>query len=161
MDNRFKDRTPSLLYQNLFSYKHGFDLAGITIMAFPFEDLEVYKRSINLCAQVESFLERQGVTKTIADQFSRAALSIPLNIAEGNGRWHSGDKRQFFRIARGSAFECIPIIEVLTIKSVITAKEREELRNKLEIIGKMLTRLIQAHDAVESSSTKTKNLKKF
>ena len=130
-------------------------------MAFPFEDLEVYKRSINFCTQIESILERKGLTKTIADQLSRAALSIPLNIAEGNGRWHSGDKRQFFWIARGSAFECIPIIEILTIKSVVTATEREELRSKLEIIGKMLTRLVQAHDAAESCSTKIKNLKGF
>ena len=82
----------------------------------------------------------------MADQLSRAALSIPLNIAEGNGRWHSGDKRQYFWIARGSTFECIPIVEILAIKSVISAKEREELRSKLEVIAKMLTRLTQVHE---------------
>ncbi|MGZ3781951.1 MAG: four helix bundle protein [Pseudobdellovibrionaceae bacterium] len=52
-------------------------------------------------------IKPQGITRTLADQLSRAALSIPLNIDEGNGRWHNGDKRNFFWIARGSAFECV------------------------------------------------------
>lgn len=47
-------------------------------MAFPFEDLEVYRRAIQFCSKLETILERPGVTRTIADQFSRATLSIPL-----------------------------------------------------------------------------------
>jgi four helix bundle protein len=117
-------------------------------MAFPFEDLEVYKRSIQFVSDVESLLvqENKRISRVLTDQLSRAALSIPLNIAEGNGRWHSGDKRQYFWIARGSAFECIPIIEVLRIKNIITDEKKFDFRDQLEIIGKMLTRLIQAHE---------------
>lgn len=114
-------------------------------MAFPFEDLEVYKRSIKFMSNIEDIVERPGVGKTIVDQFSRAALSIPLNIAEGNGRWHKGDKRNFFWIARGSVFECVPILEILKIKKFISEEEYEAFRSQLEVIGKMLTRLIQAH----------------
>jgi len=114
-------------------------------MAFPFEDLEVYKRSIKLVSDIEDILDRPKMGKTTSDQLSRAALSIPLNIAEGNGRWHKGDKRNFFWIARGSVFECVPILEILKIKNLISKEECDSFRTQLEVIGKMLTRLIQAH----------------
>lgn len=117
-------------------------------MSFPFEDLDVYKRSIKFVSEVETLIERPKLGKPISDQLSRAALSIPLNIAEGNGRWHKAEKRQFFWIARGSAFECVPILEILKIKNLISDSEREALRNQLEVLGKMLTRLIQVHQEV-------------
>jgi hypothetical protein len=41
-----------------------------------------------------------------------------LNIAEGNGRWHARDWRNFFWIARGSAFECVPLVETLSAKEI-------------------------------------------
>lgn len=116
-------------------------------MAFPFENLEVYKQSIKFVSDIQSMLEQNSkqIHKSVADQLSRACLSIPLNIAEGNGRWHKAEKRQFFWIARGSAFECVPIIEILWIKKFISSDERETFRQQLEVIGKMLTRLIQVH----------------
>ena len=114
-------------------------------MAFPFENLEVYQRSIKFVAATEDLLRKPGIGRVITDQLSRAALSIPLNIAEGNGRWHKGDKKNFFWIARGSVFECVPILEILKIKQFISDDERTTARDQLEIIGKMLTRLIQVH----------------
>jgi four helix bundle protein len=116
-------------------------------MAFPFEDLDVYKRSVQFSTEVESILdrERKRMSRSMADQLSRAALSIPLNIAEGSGRWHKPEKRQFFWIARGSSFECVPILEILLKKTFISGAERESLRGQLEVIGKMLTKLIQSH----------------
>lgn len=121
-------------------------------MAFPFENLEVYRRSIQLVSLTEKILTRDKVTisRALADQLSRAAHSIPLNIAEGNGRWHKGDKRNFFWIARGSAFECIPIVEILLIKGIVSETERVELRGQIEVIAKMLTRLIQVHETAKS-----------
>ncbi|WP_413291827.1 four helix bundle protein [Bdellovibrio sp. HCB185ZH] len=114
-------------------------------MKFSFENLDVYQRAVAFNLAVDDLLSREGVSRTLADQFSRAALSIPLNIAEGNGRWHKGDKRQFFWIARGSVFECIPILEVMFVKNIISSQEREWTRAELEVMGKMLTKLAQAH----------------
>lgn len=118
-------------------------------MAFPFEELEVYKRSIQFVSETESLFERAKLSRSLADQLARAALSIPLNIAEGNGRWHKGDKRNFFWIARGSVFECVPILEIMKIKNLISDAEQKTLRNQLEVLGKMLTRLIQGHKDLE------------
>ena len=131
--------------------------AFLTVMAFPFENLEVYKRSIQFISTTDSILSRESahLNRSIIDQLSRAALSIPLNIAEGNGRWHNGDKRNFFWISRGSAFECIPLIEILFLKGAISEGERSDLRNQIEAIAKMLTRLVQVHS--ETNHTKRKN----
>ena len=138
----------------------GFLIASRWFMQFTFEKLEVYKHAIDWVKESENIIERSrhGMSRTLADQLSRASLSIPLNIAEGNGRWHAGDKRQFFWIARGSVFECVPIIDVLRIKNLISEIEREALRKRLEMIGKMLTSLIQSLEtksSAEASSSET------
>jgi four helix bundle protein len=116
-------------------------------MAFTFENLDVYKRSIQFACSIEALLSEQShsINRGFAVQFSRASLSIPLNIAEGNGRWHRADKRQFFWIARGSVFECVPLIEILKIKNCISEIQYKDLRNDLDALGKMLTKLVQAH----------------
>ncbi|QQO58134.1 MAG: four helix bundle protein [Thiohalocapsa sp. PB-PSB1] len=43
----------------------------------------------------------------------RASQAIALNIAEGNGKATSGDRRRSFESARGSALECAAIQDVL------------------------------------------------
>jgi four helix bundle protein len=115
-------------------------------MAFPFENLDVYKKSLDFVESIESLnLNLKGkVSYSLIDQLSRAALSIPLNIAEGNGRWHKGDKRQFFWIARGSTFECVPIIQVLYRKSLITEQQYAGFYEQLDVIAKMLTNLVKS-----------------
>lgn len=116
-------------------------------MAFTFENLDVYKRALQFATSIESLLSenKNSVNRGFNDQLSRASLSIPLNIAEGNGRWHQADKRQFFWVARGSVFECVPLIEILKIKNCISDIEYKKLRTDLDALGKMLTKLVQAH----------------
>ena len=72
-------------------------------MAFIFENLDVYKRSLQFATHVEALLSehKNSVNWGFTDPLSRASLSIPLNIAEGDGRWHQADKRQFFGSLEG------------------------------------------------------------
>ncbi|MEL6110512.1 MAG: four helix bundle protein [Planctomycetota bacterium] len=49
------------------------------------------------------------------DQWLRAAQSIPLNIAERNGKRNLKDRAKTFDIARRSAFECAALQEVLVV----------------------------------------------
>jgi len=117
-------------------------------MAFTFENLDVYKRALRFATDIEALLSKHSssVNRGFADQLSRASLSVPLNIAEGNGRWHQADKRQFFWIARGSVFECVPLIEILKNKDCVSPSEYSNYRSDLEALGKMLTKLVQAHE---------------
>lgn len=114
-------------------------------MTFLFENLEVYQRAVDLAERIDRLTEALPCKGNhhLIDQLLRASLSISLNIAEGNGRWHVKERRNFFWIARGSAFECVPLVELCRRKNLIPAPSCQELREELEIIGKMLTALIK------------------
>ncbi len=120
-------------------------------MKFAFENLEVYQKSLDWIEKVEiiSQLAKGKISYTLIDQLSRASLSIPLNIAEGNGRWHKGDKRQFFWIARGSVFECVPIIQVLQRKGLLNEEQYTDYYESLQVMAKMLTNLVKSVEELE------------
>ncbi|MGH7845671.1 MAG: four helix bundle protein [Candidatus Binatia bacterium] len=114
-------------------------------MSFMFEKLEVYQRAIDLAEKIDGLTEAfagKG-NSHLVDRLGRASISISLNIAEGNGRWHVRDRRNFFWIARGSAFECVPLVELCRRKNLMTEETCQELRAELEVISKMLTALIK------------------
>jgi four helix bundle protein len=112
-------------------------------MPFLFEKLDVYRKAIDLadkvCGLTKDFLKGNYY---LADQLNRASLSISANIAEGNGRYHKADRVNFFRIARGSAFECVPILEICKRKKLITGDMNEALKKEIEDICKMLSGLM-------------------
>lgn len=118
---------------------------------FAFENLEVYQMALNWVEQVEDLCKALSgnISKTFIDQLSRASLSIPLNIAEGNGRWHKADKRQFFWVARGSVFECVPIIQALNRKKLVADLRYQEFYDQLQSMAKMLSGLIKSVDRIE------------
>ena len=72
-----------------------------------YRDLLVWQKSIALCKQVyeacASFPKSEMYG--LADQMKRAAVSVPSNIAEGQGRQHVGEFIQFLSIANGSLAE--------------------------------------------------------
>jgi four helix bundle protein len=82
-----------------------------------------------------------GVYRSARDQWLRASQSMPLNIAEGNGKTADGDRRRFFEIARGSALECAAIQDVFVAGKALT--ETESIQHKLELdrIAAMLSGL--------------------
>ncbi len=112
-------------------------------MAFLFENLEVYQKAVAFAEEIGNLAE--SFTKGnyyIVDQLNRAALSIATNIAEGNGRYHKADRKNFFRISRGSAFECVPILELCKRKKLIGEEKHKALKGNLDEICKMLSGLI-------------------
>ena len=112
-------------------------------MAFIFEKLDVYRKAVDfadtICKVTKNFPKGNYY---LADQLNRASLSISANIAEGNGRYHKADKVNFFRIARGSAFECVPILEMCKCKNLIAKERNQEFKKEIEDICKMLSGLI-------------------
>lgn len=110
---------------------------------FLFENLEVYQKAVSFFVNVRSCLS-QIPDKEIKDQLRRAALSISLNIAEGQGRNTDKEKLQFYKIARGSLFECIPLIQILFKIGLIDELTYTQLYCSSEEIGKMTNGLINS-----------------
>ena len=98
---------------------------------FIFEKLEVYKKAQELRHHLKGIFSLIG-DKYIRDQLQRASLSIILNLAEGSAKSSNREKMNYYRIARGSAFECVPIIQELFSDSVINSTEYTELYFLLE-----------------------------
>lgn len=115
-------------------------------MSFPFERMIVYQKSEQWALMAEGFIERgkPRTTYGMLDQLSRAANSIPLNVAEGLGKWTASDRQRFFQIARGSVYECVPILNFLRRKRIISDEERSCAYLLLDEMGRMLTTLIKA-----------------
>lgn len=120
-----------------------FSIIDFQNMPFIFEKLDVYQKAVdfagNICELTKDFAKGNYY---LADQLNRAALSISTNIAEGNGRYHKADRINFFRIARGSAFECVPILEICNRKGLINTDKNIALKSELEDICKMLSGLM-------------------
>ena len=76
----------------------------------------------------------------LSDQLDRASLSIALNIAEGAGR--SGrDQARHYAIARGSAFECLAVLDLLELETAPPSSR--EARSVLLRLIAILTALVR------------------
>lgn len=111
---------------------------------FAFENLDVYKRALGFSKKILTITKEIKGQHSWCDQLNRAATSITLNLAEGSGRWHAKDKANFYFIARGSAFECVPLIELGFELGLIAEMQKAELRGDLQAVCQMLTKLIQS-----------------
>jgi four helix bundle protein len=76
-------------------------------VASSFRDLDAYRLSAALARDLRSAIGGWPPFDrwSIGIQLVRAAGSVGANIAEGSGRWHRADQRQFLRTARGSLYE--------------------------------------------------------
>jgi len=112
---------------------------------FLFENLKVYQKSLKLSFQVCELASGFPFKYSrIRDQFMGAIISIPLNIAEGNGRQSPKDRNNFYKIARSSSFECIPIIDICFNLKLINNLTQDQLREEICIISKMISGLIKS-----------------
>jgi four helix bundle protein len=76
------------------------------------EKLEVYQTSLQFITWTLPLLESLPTNAAVRSQLDRASTSIPLNIAEGNGKFTAADRCRFFDNARGSALECSAALDV-------------------------------------------------
>ncbi len=113
--------------------------------SFDHEKLDVYKDSIRFVAYVEALLEDVPKSLAVHNQLDRASTSIPLNIAEGNGKYTPADRCRFFDIARGSALECAACLDVLTVKKRIEQEQADSGKRSLVPIVSMLVGLIRSN----------------
>jgi four helix bundle protein len=110
---------------------------------FDFQKLEVYQKSKNVCIEIIAIISDKSFDRVTIDQLRRASFSIMLNIAEGTSRFSNKDRKNFFVIARGSAFECEAIMEYLVETKEIDQNTFVDYEKKLDEISRMLFGLIR------------------
>jgi four helix bundle protein len=110
---------------------------------FDHEKLDAYREAIGFCAWVGEFLAATSAKAAAKDQLDRASTSIPLNIAEGNGKFSAKDRSRYLEVARGSALECAACLDVLLARKLITDQQVEEQKEKLARIVQMLIGLLK------------------
>ena len=112
---------------------------------FDHEKLNVYQASIAFVALSSDLLATIPKSVAVYNQLDRAATSIALNIAEGNGKFTPADRCRFFDIARGSALESAACLDVLVAKKILAAPQITEGKEALLAIVSMLVGLIRAN----------------
>jgi len=118
--------------------------AILKIYHMEFKDLIVYKKSLEVIAELESkVFVLTNLDKSIKDQLKRASSSIPLNISEGSSRFNPADRKNYFVIARGSAFECSAALDSIEVS---IKQSFPEIKFILEEISKILFKMISNLD---------------
>src|SRR5919198_1554135 len=114
---------------------------------FDHEKLDVYQESIAFCGWVGEFLTAISAKAAAKDQLDRASTSIPLNIAEGNGKFSAKDRARFFEMARGSALECAACLDVLLVRKLASEEQVVLSKERLARIVQMLVGLLRKFSA--------------
>ena len=116
---------------------------------YSFYRLEVWKLGMNLVNKVYSLTKNFPNEEKfcLTNQLRRAAISVPLNIAEGSIKRTKKDFASFVRIALGSLMETMTCFEIALNQKYINEKEYEdiqvliqELYFKLISLDKFLTK---------------------
>jgi len=114
---------------------------------FDHDRLDVYCLAIQYNAEAFAFAKTlSGLQRHARDQWLRAAQSVALNIAEGNGKRSRKDRSRFLDIARGSALECAAVQDVLVASGGLEPASSLALKRRLKRIVSMLTRMTMKRD---------------
>ncbi len=116
----------------------------VVIIAFSYQNLDVYKLSMQLAYDVYQIVstfpdfEKFG----LSSQLRRASVSVPSNIAEGSGRQYQKEFVQFLFLAKGSLREVITQLELSKMLGYIDDELFSQTQDMADRLHKMLNRLI-------------------
>jgi len=111
---------------------------------FDHEKLNVYQASLTFITWATELISKVDVKGAVKDQLDRASTSVPLNIAEGNGKFAIKDRCRFLDFARGSALECAACLDVLVAKKLSEEAVVRAGKEQLFEIVSMLMGLISS-----------------
>ena len=110
---------------------------------FSFENLKVYRDSLQFAKDVYRLTKKfpRDEVFGLTSQLRRAASSVVLNIAEGSGLTKS-EFKNFLRRARGSTYECIPILEIALDTKYISEEVHRQLYERCNALARSISALI-------------------
>lgn len=110
-----------------------------------YRGLRVWQRAVDLVVLSYELTKRFPADELygLTAQIRRAAVSVPANIAEGNGRQHLGDYIQHLSIANGSLKELETHFHVAGRLGYLAQEELDTVFDLSGEVGRMLTGLMQ------------------
>lgn len=110
-----------------------------------FKNLLVWQMAKDLCVKIYKFIQNDKIKKDFGfiDQVRRSAVSVPSNIAEGDGLDTDKQSVKHFFIARGSLSELRTQLIIAHEVGYLDQKLYNELENDCEKISAMITSLIK------------------
>ncbi len=114
-------------------------------MPFDHERLDVYQVALDFVVLANDVVEQLPRGRShLADQLTRASISIVLNIAEGAGKFSGPDKRRYYLTALGSTTESAAILDVCRRLKLLANEGHENGKAMLERIAAMLVKLAKS-----------------
>jgi four helix bundle protein len=109
-----------------------------------FEDLDVYRLAEDLADRVWDIVShwQRFAQNTVGYQLVKSADSIGANIAEGFGRFHFAENKQFSRISRGSLYETRHWLRRAYKRYLLKDTEISELQKLIEELAPRLNAYI-------------------
>lgn len=117
-----------------------------TVNARSYRELEVWQRAMNLVADCYRATGNFPRIETygLSSQLQRAAVSIPANIAEGQGRQHRPEFIQHLSIAYGSLMELETHIQIAHRLGYIDVVTENLLLDRAGEVGRLLNGLLRS-----------------
>jgi four helix bundle protein len=115
-----------------------------TLPVRSYRELIAWRKAIDLVTAIYEYTrsfpdsERFGLTS----QLRRAAVSVPSNIAEGQGRASTGEFNQFLGHARGSLLEIETQILIARNLGFLASTDSELLLTKCAEVGRIVNGLM-------------------
>ena len=114
-------------------------------MQLDYERLDVYDLALEFLVLANGVIEGLPRGRShLADQFTRASLSIVLNVAEGAGKHSKLDKRRYYVTARGSATESAALLDVCQRLKLLDEAGHRTAKGMVVRIVSMLIKLAQS-----------------
>ena len=119
-----------------------------------FRNLIVWQKGMELVKAVYALSKKfpSDERYALSDQLRRAVVSIPSNIAEGNGRASNADYGHFLAIARGSLYETSTQLQVAVDLGYIPALD-PVLESLISEVGRMLTSMLKKYGSLHCTPT--------
>jgi len=114
-------------------------------IVFSFENLKVYKDLLNFTKNIYKLtkLFPKDELFGLTSQLRRASSSVVLNIAEGSSLTKS-EFKNFLRRARGSVYECVPILAIALDTQYISKEEYKKMYESCNILARSISALINS-----------------
>ncbi len=112
-----------------------------------YKELTVWQKSMLFANAVISVTENLDTDRKhyrLVEQLEAAATSVPMNIAEGKGRYSHKEFIHFLHIARGSLFETMTLIELFEMRNWVKPETTQSIYTQADEIGKMINGLIRS-----------------